>query len=210
MTWDVFTGGFCQTNAYLLHEGGRTLLVDAPDDCAEWLRALGVRVDALLLTHQHFDHVMDAAKIAADHGCPVVAWTQPTTDLWLNRMFSDLTGWALEIEPYEVTRVLEGPGRGCGETVEAAGVSFRLLHVPGHSPDSVCFHHEASANCFCGDTVFAAGIGRTDFPGGSAGQLVAGIREKLFTLPPATVLLPGHGGTTTVEDERSGNPFLLE
>lgn len=210
MTWDVFTGGFCQTNAYLLHAGERCLLVDAPDDCADWLQAMGMRVDALLLTHQHFDHVMNAARIVADHGCPVVAWTQPTTDLWLNRMFSGLTGWTLEIDPYVVTRELGGAGRGAGETVDILGVPFQLFHVPGHSPDSVCFHHEPSGLCFCGDTVFAAGIGRTDFPGGSTEQLVSGIRDKLLTLPAATVLLPGHGGVTTVEDERNANPFLLE
>jgi glyoxylase-like metal-dependent hydrolase (beta-lactamase superfamily II) len=210
MTWDVFTGGFCQTNAYLLHAGGRRLLVDAPDDCAEWLRGLGVKVDALLLTHQHFDHVMDAARIVADHGCPVVAWTQPTTDLWLNRMFSQMTGWELEIAPYVVTQELGGAGHGDGDTVTLAGESFQILHVPGHSPDSVCFYHASSGHCFCGDTVFAQGVGRTDFPGGSADQLLAGIREKIFALPGETVLLPGHGGITTVADEKAGNPFLAD
>lgn len=210
MTWDVFTGGFCQTNAYLLDTGGRRLLVDAPEDCAAWLRGLGVRVDALLLTHQHFDHVMDAARIVADHGCPVVAWSQPTPELWLNRLVSQMVGWELEIAPYVVTHELGGPGRGCGEVLEMAGESFRVLHVPGHSPDSVCFYQEASARCFCGDTVFAGGIGRTDFPGGNAAGLLAGIREKLFSLPGDTVLLPGHGGLTTVADERTGNPFFTE
>lgn len=210
MTWDVFTGGFCQTNAYLLDTGGRRLLVDAPEDCAAWLRGLGVRVDALLLTHQHFDHVMDAARIVADHGCPVVAWSQPAPELWLNRLVSQMAGWELEIAPYVVTHELGGPGRGCGEVLEMAGESFRVLHVPGHSPDSVCFYQEASARCFCGDTVFAGGIGRTDFPGGDATGLLAGIREKLFSLPGDTVLLPGHGGLTTVGDERTGNPFFTE
>ena len=210
MTWDVFTGGFCQTNAYLLDTGGRRLLVDAPEDCAAWLRGLGVRVEALLLTHQHFDHVMDAARIVADHGCPVVAWSQPTPELWLNRLVSQMVGWELEIAPYVVTHELGGPGRGCGEVLEVAGESFRVLHVPGHSPDSVCFYHAASARCFCGDTVFAGGIGRTDFPGGDAAGLLAGIREKLFSLPGDTVLLPGHGGLTTVADERAGNPFFTE
>jgi len=208
MTWDVFTGGFCQTNAYLLATGGRFLLVDAPDDCAEWLRGLGVKVEALLLTHQHFDHVMDAARIVEDHGCPVYAWTQPTPDLWLNRMFSQMTGWALEIPPYAVTHELGGPGNAAGGGVAVAGTTLQVLHVPGHSPDSVCFYHQPSAQCFCGDTVFAQGIGRTDFPGGSEALLIAGIREKLFTLPGATTLLPGHGGLTTVGAEMIENPFL--
>jgi hydroxyacylglutathione hydrolase len=208
MTWEVFTGGFCQTNAYLLDAGGRRLLVDAPDDCAEWLRGLGVKVDALLLTHQHFDHVMDAARIAADHACPIYAWTQPTSNLWLNRMFSQMTGWELEISPYVVTHELGGAGKGRGEEMVVEGTAFRILHVPGHSPDSVCFYHEPSAQCFCGDTVFAQGIGRTDFPGGSEAQLIAGIREKIFVLPGPTKLLPGHGAFTTVGAEMTENPFL--
>ncbi|MFN0129512.1 MAG: MBL fold metallo-hydrolase [Verrucomicrobiales bacterium] len=210
MTWDVFTGGFCQTNAYLLHTAGGRLLVDAPDDCAEWLRGLGVRVDALLLTHQHFDHVMDVARIVSDHGCPVVAWTQPSPELWLNRLFSSFTGWELEVAPYSVTTALGGPGRGEGESVTLLGESFQILHVPGHSPDSICFYHAASSQCYCGDTVFAQGVGRTDFPGGDTRQLLDGIRSKLFSLPDNTVLLPGHGDVTTVGDEKTGNPFLLE
>lgn len=210
MTWDVFTGGFCQTNAYLLRAAGGRLLVDAPDDCAEWVRGLGVRIDALLLTHQHFDHVMDAARIVADHGCPVVAWTQPSPELWLNRLFASLTGWELEIAPYSVTSELGGPGRGEGETATVLGESFQILHVPGHSPDSICFYHPASSRCYCGDTVFAQGVGRTDFPGGNTRQLLDGIRGKLLSLPDDTVLLPGHGGVTTVGDEKTGNPFLLE
>jgi len=209
MRWTVFTGGFCQTNAYLLEAGERRLLVDAPDDCAEWLRGMGVKVDALLLTHQHFDHVMDAARVVADHGCSVHAWSQPAPELWLDRMFAQVTGWALEVAPYVVTHELGGAGVGVGEEVVIAGAGFRLLHVPGHSPDSVCFYDEAGALCFCGDTVFAGGIGRTDFPGGSEPLLIGGIREKILRLPGPTVLLPGHGGPTTVAAELSDNPFLL-
>jgi hydroxyacylglutathione hydrolase len=125
-------------------------------------------------------------------------------------MFSQMTGWDLEIAPYVVTRTLEGPGCGTGEVIEVAGASFGVLHVPGHSPDSICFYHAASGQCFCGDTVFAQGVGRTDFPGGSTDLLLRGIREKLFTLPGDTMLLPGHGGVTTVDDEKTGNPFLLD
>ena len=208
MTWNVFTGGFCQTNGYLVETGGRRLLVDAPEDCAAWVRGLGVKVDALWLTHHHFDHVMDAAQVVADHGCPVVAWTQPAPELWLDQMFSQLTGWPLQVAPYTVTDVLGGTGLGAGEEVVVAGTGLKVWHVPGHSPDSVCFYHEAEAVCFCGDTVFAQGVGRTDFPGGSEELLLTGIREKLFTLPDRTVLLPGHGGATTVGAERSGNPFF--
>jgi glyoxylase-like metal-dependent hydrolase (beta-lactamase superfamily II) len=203
MTFSAFTGGFCQTNAYLIEAGGRRVLVDAPDDCAEWLRARGATVDALLLTHQHFDHVMDAARVVADHACPVYAWTQPSPALWLSTLFSEMTGWTLEVPPYRVDHELAGRSH-----VEAAGIAFDLIHVPGHSPDSVCFHHVASAHCFCGDTVFASGIGRSDFPGGDGELLIAGIQEKLLALPEHVALLPGHGPPTTVGAETRENPFL--
>ncbi len=203
LTWEVFTGGFCQTNGYLLSLGGRHFLIDAPDDSADWLRSLGVRIDALLLTHQHFDHVMDAARIAREHGCGIHAWTQPTPDLWLNKLFSGMTGWALDIEPYTVTHELRGT-----ERLELGTLDFTLLHVPGHSPDSVCFYHAPTGVCFAGDTLFEGGVGRTDFPGGGAELLYGGIREKLYTLPHSTRILPGHGGETTVGVEKESNPFV--
>ncbi len=206
LTWEVFCGGFVQTNAYLIQAGGRHLLIDAPDDAADWLRGRGVTLDALVLTHQHFDHVMDAARIAEEHGCPVYAWTQPSPALWLNELFSQATGWRLEVAPYRVTHELQSAEPLLPPVI--AGVEFRLFHVPGHATDSVCFYHEASGACFCGDTLFAGGVGRTDLPGGSARQLADGIRRHLYTLPDATVLLPGHGPHTTVGTEKTDNPYV--
>jgi hydroxyacylglutathione hydrolase len=203
MTVQTFTGGVCQTNAYLLEAEGRRVLIDAPDDAADWLAGRGVGVDALLLTHQHFDHVLDAARIKAEHGCEIYAWSPPSPDLWLNRLFSSATGWALDVPEYGVDHLLDGR-----EQLSVAGFVFELLHVPGHSPDSVCFLHTPTQQCFCGDTVFRLGIGRTDFPGGSHAQLVAGIRERILALPDAVALLPGHGPPTTVGSEKRVNSFL--
>ncbi|MGI8603054.1 MAG: MBL fold metallo-hydrolase [Verrucomicrobiales bacterium] len=203
LSFEVFTGGFCQTNAYLLKFDGRHVLVDAPDDAAEWLTTQNVNLDALLLTHQHFDHVMDAAKIKAEQRCPVYAWSPPSPELWLNRLFSSLSGWSLEVRDYEVDHLLDGL-----TSVALPGINFELLHVPGHSPDSVCFYHAPSQSCFSGDTVFHDGIGRTDFPGGSQAQLLDGIRQKLLSLPDGVALLPGHGCPTTVSRERRENAFL--
>ena len=146
---------------------------------------------------------MDAARIIQDHACPVYAWTQPSPELWLNTLFSDMTGWSLDIDPYVVDHELAGR-----TSLEVENLSFQLLHVPGHSPDSVCFYDVSSAHCFCGDTVFAEGIGRSDFPGGNHELLVSGIREKLLTLADNVSLLPGHGPRTSVGAERQNNPFL--
>jgi hydroxyacylglutathione hydrolase len=199
----VFTGGFCQTNAYLVVHRRRRILIDAPDDVGDWLASQGAGIEALLLTHQHFDHVMEAARVKGDFGCPIYAWARPSGDLWLNRQFSTMTGWSLEIPAYDVDHLLEG-----SSTLAVAGIEFELLHVPGHSPDSVCFFHAPSGNCFCGDTIFREGIGRTDFPGGSHHQLLSGIQERLLTLPAETKLLPGHGPETTVTHEKNSNLFL--
>jgi glyoxylase-like metal-dependent hydrolase (beta-lactamase superfamily II) len=203
MTCEIFTGGVCQTNAFLVGAGGRHLLIDAPDNAADWLKERGVSIEALLLTHQHFDHVLDAARIKSEHGCGIYAWSPSSSELWLNRQFSSATGWSLEVPDYRVDHLLEGH-----ESLAAAGFEFTLLHVPGHSPDSVCFLDEPGGRCFCGDTVFRRGIGRTDFPGGSHALLVAGIRRRILSLPESVTLLPGHGPTTTVGAEKCANPFL--
>lgn len=97
-----------------------------------------------------------------------------------------------------------------GEVVEVAGFTFEVREIPGHSPGSVVFlsREDDPPVAFSGDVLFAGSVGRTDFPGGSASQLLSGIREKLFTLPDATLILPGHGPVTTVGVERKSNPFV--
>jgi glyoxylase-like metal-dependent hydrolase (beta-lactamase superfamily II) len=199
----VHTGGIAATNAYLLTLPGGTLVIDAPEGTADWLRRLGVRPDVLLLTHQHFDHVMDAAALKREFGCRIVAWSAYSRDLTLELLFSAVSGMSVNVPPFEVDDVLEGKS-----TLEAAGEVWSLLHIPGHSPDSVCFHHEAEKTVFGGDVLFECGVGRTDFPGGSHTRLITGIVEKLMPLDDATVVFPGHGDSTTIGAERMGNPYL--
>jgi hydroxyacylglutathione hydrolase len=203
LSYEMFTGGFCETNAYLVTHDNRRILIDAPDDVGGWLANKGITIEALLLTHQHFDHVMDAARVKADFNCPIYAWAEPSPELWLNRQFSSMTGWSLEVPDYAVDHLLAGL-----PSLAVAGIEFSLLHVPGHSPDSVCFLDAGSGDCFCGDTIFREGIGRTDFPGGSHRQLLEGICKKLMTLPGEVKLLPGHGPETTVAHEANSNLFL--
>jgi glyoxylase-like metal-dependent hydrolase (beta-lactamase superfamily II) len=182
---------------------GGTVLVDAPEGVADWLDASGVKVDALLLTHQHFDHVLDAAKVRSRHGCRVFSWAAHSVNLTLERLFGAVTGTSMAVKPFEVDELLEGKS-----SVEACGVSWRLFHVPGHSPDSVCFLWEAQNLLFGGDVLFRDSIGRTDFPGGSMRQLVEGIQTKLLTLPDDTLVYPGHGPYTSIGVERRENEYL--
>ncbi len=204
MTFERFTGGFCQTNGYLISIGSGHLLVDAPEGVAAWLARLGVKPDALLLTHQHFDHVDDAAAVQRDFACPVYAWSPASRSLWMDDLFSSYAGMNIMVPPFTVDHLLEGQ-----TALTVGGAEFSLLHVPGHSTDSVCFLHTPSGNCFCGDTLFLQGIGRTDLPGGSYELLVSGILTKLLTLPSTTRLHPGHGESTSVAGEMN-NPWLAE
>jgi hydroxyacylglutathione hydrolase len=198
-----YTGGVAATNAYLFRLPGGTVLVDAPDGVAAWLRRRNVRVDVLFLTHQHFDHTLGVAAVKAEHGCRVYAFAPFSRDLTLERLYGTMSGTSLEVPAFEVDELLEGK-----DTLEAAGETWKLYHVPGHSPDSVCFHLEKEHLLFGGDVLFLDGVGRTDFPGGSMQQLVSGIEAKLLPLPDPTLVFPGHGDDTTIGRERMENPFL--
>jgi hydroxyacylglutathione hydrolase len=213
MKIDVYTGGYFQTNGYLiLHPDGR-LVIDAPEGIAEWLADQGIVPDAVLLTHLHYDHVIDAAALRERFGCPIWSHSPPDADLTLETVLKETIGWPFDLAPFSVDRTL------AGETeVEIAGFRIRLDHVPGHSPDSLCYRpRPASADqelpvplLFGGDVLFRGGIGRTDFPHGSHGLLLEGIREKLYTLPDQTRVFPGHGPETTIGREKASNPFVRE
>ncbi|MCW1913917.1 MBL fold metallo-hydrolase [Luteolibacter sp. GHJ8] len=199
---NCFTGGFVQTNGYLIQtpDGGH-VLVDAPQGVAQWLEARGVKPVALLLTHQHYDHVEDAAEVAA-MGAKVYAFSPYSIELTLEERVRSW-GMPIHVEPYQVDELLEGT-----ERLEIGGLMLGLAHVPGHAPDSVTFFATESGELYSGDTLFAGSIGRADLPGGNMGQLVDGIRGKLFALPNPTQVYPGHGPATTIGAERAGNPYV--
>lgn len=205
MTTEIrqFTGGFTATNGYLFQAPEGWLGIDAPEGMAAWLDAQGIRLAALFLTHWHFDHVMDAARIAREHHCPIYAWRPSTRRDRLDDMVEGFLGRPLGLEDYPVHHPLEN-----ADSAHIAGTTFLIRHVPGHSPDSLVLIHEPSRVIFSGDTVMDGGIGRTDFPGGSYEQLVTGILEKILTFPGDFRIHPGHGGISTVRDELAGNPYL--
>jgi len=203
MKIERFTGGFVQTNGYLVEGPGGHLLIDAPAGVASWLKAKGVTPAALLLTHQHYDHVEDAAALQAA-GVPVFAFADYSTELTLE---AHARSWGLPIgvTPYQVDHLLSPAD---GRTLDLAGFRIGLAHVPGHSTDSVTFHFPEQGVLFSGDTLFAGGIGRYDLPNGNGKQLLDGIRGKLLALPGETRVFPGHGPDTNIAEERAGNPYL--
>jgi hydroxyacylglutathione hydrolase len=199
----MFTGGIAQTNGYLVQTAGLTFLVDAPEGVAAWLKSQGIRLDALLLTHQHFDHVLDAAALAQEHGCPVYAWATFSHDLTLERLYGAVSGASFSVPDFTVQNVLQGLSN-----MELGAVKIQLFHIPGHSPDSVCFYLPEQGLLFGGDVLFLDGVGRTDFPGGSFTQLATGISRDLWPLPDDTIVYPGHGDDTRIGREREENPFV--
>jgi len=201
MKISCYTGGFVQTNGYLIETPNGNLLIDAPQGIAAWLEERGVRVDHVLLTHQHYDHVEDAAAIK-ETGARLHAFEEYSKELTLENL---ARGWGLPIKvaPYQIDECFE-----FGATLSLAGLEISLAHVPGHSSDSVTFHIPAEAVVFSGDTLFEGSVGRTDLPGGDTAQLLDGIARHLLTLPPQTRVLPGHGPGTSVSAEQAGNPYL--
>ena len=196
-----YTGGFVQTNGYLVETPDGNLLIDAPEGIADWVSQRGVRVDDVLLTHQHYDHVTDAAALKK-LGVRLHALEDYSKDLTLE---SAARGWGLPISvtPYQVDQHFD-----MGKPLHLAGLEISMAHIPGHATDSVTFHLVDHGVVFSGDTLFAGSIGRTDLPGGSTTQLLDGIAKHLMTLPPDTKILPGHGPGTTVGEEAANNPYL--
>lgn len=195
------------TNAYLLGEGDSCVLIDAPEGVTDWLEELGELPKEVLLTHQHYDHVEDAAKLSAK-GVKIRAYEEYSKELTLEK-FKAEWGMPIHVSPYSVDDIL-----GSAEVVNSGDFEFSIEYVPGHSTDSIVFitTDKSSMNeeilIFAGDTLFADSIGRPDLPGGDQGLLLDGIRNKLLTLPDHARVFPGHGSETSIGRERASNPFL--
>jgi glyoxylase-like metal-dependent hydrolase (beta-lactamase superfamily II) len=198
-----YCGGLYQTNGFLVRRGGKAWLFDAPEGVADWLSEKGVAPDGLLLTHQHHDHVIGAGAVQERFGCPTWAHSEPSDDLTLVKGLEQMTGVPCELDPYTIDHLVEGEAELTLDELE-----IEVLHVPGHSPDSICFRFAGVPIVIGGDVLFQGSIGRTDFPNGDHELLLSGIREKLWPLPDDTQVLPGHGPPTSIGVEKATNPFL--
>ena len=196
-----YTGGATETNGYLVESPDGNFLVDAPEGVAAWLAQRGVRVDDVLLTHQHYDHVLDTAALQAQ-GARLRAFAAYSTELTLETA-ARAWGMPIVVAPYRIDLLLE-----MDQPLHLAGQEIELAHIPGHALDSVTFYLADEGLVFAGDTLFAGSIGRTDLPGGSTQQLLDGIACHLLSLPPATRVLSGHGPATTIGRELRSNPYL--
>ena len=201
-SYETFCGGIFETNCYLLRAPEGPILFDAPDGACEWLVSRGIEPKMLLLTHGHFDHVPDVAKIKRRFGCPIGCHPDTVPMIAEPNFFRNF-GFELEIEVAEPDFLIEeAPSR------EFLGREFQVLDVPGHSPGSLCFYSREDALLIGGDVLFASGVGRWDLPGGDGELLFRGIRTKLYPLGEDVTVLPGHGPPTTLGVERRTNPFV--
>jgi len=198
----TFNGGIFDTNAYLISGPRGNILFDAPTGSVEWLRNLGGKLNFLLITHGHVDHIDDAAKIKQIFDCQV-AYHRDSLPLITDPNFFKRLGFYFEATPVDPDFLIEETS-----DLDLCGLQFRVLLVPGHCPGSLCFYSSAHQFLVGGDVLFAGGVGRTDLPGGDHDLLIQGIREKILILPEATRVLPGHGPTTSIGQELRNNPFL--
>lgn len=205
----VLPAGPIETNAYLLTDAarGEAVLVDAPGDVwadvAPILEREGCKLTELWLTHGHWDHMQGAAEVVKQTGAKVSAHADDKVLLETPGVMEVFLPGTIRLQPVKTDRWVAQ-----GEVIEALGRKWEVRHVPGHCPGSVLFWCEAEGVAFSGDAIFQGGVGRTDFPGGSMAMLEKSIRERIYTLPAATRLYPGHGDATSVAEEKATNPFV--
>lgn len=179
--------GAYAANAYIVDD----VIVIDPGDDLEALSASVQNIGAILLTHGHFDHMLAAEPLQQQSGAPVYVHGEDAA------MLSDA---ALSAYHQWVSRLPQPKNIISTEYPENI-LGFRVLHTPGHTPGSVCLYNEAEKVIFTGDTLFRAGYGRFDLPGGDANELIASL-GRLLMLPDDVVVYPGHGATTTIGEER--------
>lgn len=209
MNLHVLPAGPIQTNAYLLTapERGEAVLIDAPGGIAAVIAPLlaqeQCRLAELWLTHGHWDHTQGGAEVVRATRATVRAHPADRALIETPQLQERFMGERLNLEPIRVDQWVAP-----GERFEALGAAVEVRHVPGHCPGNVLFYFPASGAAFVGDALFHGSIGSTDLPGGDFAQLERSIREQIYTLPPETVVFPGHGPRTTVADERAHNPYV--
>jgi hydroxyacylglutathione hydrolase len=205
----TFTVGPVAENCFVARRDGadRGLIVDPGDEPDRILGAveqLGIGIDAILLTHCHFDHIGAVAPVAKATGAPVYCPEIEVPVLADIMSFVPWPGFG-PYESYDADETVAG-----GERLELAGLELEVLFTPGHSPGHVTYAIAGEQVLFSGDVLFQGSVGRVDLPGGDWGTLLQSIRTLVERFPEETTIYPGHMGITTLGAERASNPFLAE
>lgn len=187
-------------------ERGECVVIDAPAEAYAWATDLasahGCRITALILTHGHWDHILDGWKFV-EAGIPTYGHADDQVLFAEPSRMASFAMPGIELRPVQVDHWIQA-----GQALELLGRSMEVRHVPGHCPGNVLLYCPSEAAVFVGDALFAGSIGRYDLPGGDFAVLERSIRDEIYTLPDATQVYPGHGPSTTVAAEKSGNPFV--
>ena len=207
MILETFPVGPLACNCTILgdEETGEAIVIDPGDEVsriARRLSELGLKLKQILVTHAHIDHVGGALKLKRLTGAPILL---NELDLPLLAMMETQAAWIGSPTP-EVAPPDENLADG--QIVGLERFPAKVIHTPGHTQGSVCLHFAPLKLLVAGDTLFEGSIGRTDLPGGDYDQIIDSIHSRLLALPDETRVLAGHGPSTTIGAERTGNPFL--
>lgn len=206
MKIEKYVIGIIGTNCYLVtnEETRQTVVIDpadAPPELMNHIKSEGLLIEAILLTHGHFDHTMGIEGFLKEYKVPVYMHKDDEpmlSDPEMNPSFAYISDYKIP----DIEYIKDG------QVLKLAGYDFEVFHTPGHTPGGCCFYVRSEGVLFSGDTLFSGSVGRTDFPGGSMSDLIHSIQEKLLPLPDDTFVYPGHMDDTTIEQERKFNPFL--
>ena len=205
----MFTVGPLAENCFIVRAKGsdRAVIVDPGEDAERLLAAvdeLGVKLEAILLTHTHFDHIGAVAPVAKATGAPVYC---PELETLVLANIMDFVPWPGfgPFESYHADHAVKA-----GDELELAGLTLDVLFTPGHSPGHVTYSVRGEQALLSGDVLFGGSVGRVDLPGGDWPTLLASIETLVSSFPGETMVYPGHMGITTLGREQATNPFLRE
>ena len=196
------------TNSFALIEPSRKecVIVDAPAEAYDWAMQVAQQHDcqivALILTHGHWDHILDGHKFAAA-GIPTYGHLADTEMFAAPSKMASYAIPGLDLLPVPIDHWIKA-----GDTLDLLGDQLEIRHVPGHCPGNILVYVASVQAAIVGDVIFAGSVGRYDFPGGDFSVLEQSIKTQVYTLPNATIIYPGHGPNTSVAEEKNGNPFV--
>jgi hydroxyacylglutathione hydrolase len=204
------TLGSLQVSAYIVIDGGQAILIDAPEGAeaiVEFCQARNLIPHTLVNTHGHGDHIFSNTALKAAWPGLIIAVGATDASLFSSPIKNLSIMFGALVKSPKADRLLKG-----GDTVQVGEATFEVIETPGHTKGGISLFSKDGPDgrpvVFTGDTLFAGGVGRTDFPGSSNEALMDSIRNRLLTLPPETVVYPGHGGPSTIGTEATSNSWL--